>query len=160
MAVTRQKKQEILKELEKDLKTAKVVIFVNFHGLSVKLANELRKMLKKTGVKYLVAKKTLLKKVLGAFSFEGDLPELEGEIGIAVSELDSLETIKTLQQFAKKNKTLKLTAGIWENKYIDGEKVMALANIPSREILLSQLVNIIKSPVQRLVVTLNSIAKK
>ena len=120
-------------------------------------------MLQKIGVKYLVAKKTLLRKALEALSFEvpsGGVPKLDGEIAVVFSESESLEAIKAVQKFAQSNKMLKLTAGIFESKYIDGEKVLALADIPSIEILLGQLINIINSPVRGLVVTLSGIAKK
>ncbi len=160
MAVTRQKKEEVLKSLKEGFKKAKIVMFVNFHGLNVKAANELRKILRGLGVSYGVAKKTLIKKALEGFSFEGVLPNLEGEIAVAVSENDSLETIKAVENFAKKNKTLKFAGGIFENKYIEGKTVVMLANIPPREILLGQLVNIINSPVRGLVVTLNGVTRK
>lgn len=158
--LNKQKKGEILKDLETDLKTAKIVIFVNFHGLNVSASHKLRKLLREIGVKYLVVKKTLIKKVLEVVKFAGEMPQLEGETAVAFSESDSLEPFKVIQKFSKENKVMKMTAGIFESKYIDSEKVMTLANIPSREILLVQLINVINSPMRGLVVTLNGIAKK
>jgi len=158
--ITKQKKQEILKDLENNFKKAKLVVFVNFHGLNVSASAELRKLLREIGVKYLVAKKTLIKKALESFGFSGELPKLEGEISLALSEGDPLAPAKTLEQFAKKNKTIKLLGGVWDNKYINSETMMTLANIPSREVLLGQLVNVINSPIQGLVVTLNGITQK
>lgn len=159
--ITKQKKEEILKKLEINLKKAKIVVFVNFHGLSVSLANELRKILRNMGVTYVVAKKTLIKKALETFGFSGEMPKLEGEIAIALSEGDPIASAKALEQFAKKNKgKINLIGGVFENKYIGAETVIMLANIPPREILLGQLVNIINSPIQGLVVTLNGITTK
>lgn len=158
--ITKQKKQEILRDLEAGLKKAKIVIFVNFHGLSVSAAHNLRKLLREIGVTYVVVKKTLAKKALEAIKFEGEIPKLDGELAVAYSEDDSIASAKALDVFAKKNKTIKLIGGIWENKFISQESIIALANIPSREILLGKLVYIINSPIQRLVATLNSIAKK
>jgi len=157
--ITKQKKQEILKDLENNLRKAKIVVFVNFHGLNVAAAAELRKSLREIGVKYLVAKKTLIKKALESFNFQGELPELEGEISLAFSEGDPIASAKILEQFAKKNKTIKLLAGIFENKYISSENLVILASIPSREVLLGQLVNVINAPIQRLVVTLNGVMR-
>ena len=60
MAITRQKKEEILKNLEEDIKQANIIVFVNFHGLSVLGAMELRRILKQISAKYIVAKKTII----------------------------------------------------------------------------------------------------
>ncbi|MCX6731421.1 MAG: 50S ribosomal protein L10 [Candidatus Parcubacteria bacterium] len=158
--LTKQKKQEILKDLETGLKKAKIIIFVNFHGLNVAASHKLRKLLREIGVKYLVVKKTLVKKALEAVKFEGEMPEMEGELALAYSENDPLASAKALEDFAKKNKTIKLVGGVFENNYLNSEKIIALASIPSREILLGKLVYVINSPIQRLVVALNSIAKK
>jgi len=159
--ITKQKKEEILKKLETNLKKAKIVVFVNFHGLSVSLANELRKILRSADVTYMVAKKTLIKKALESFGFSGEMPKLDGEIAIAVSNSDPIASAKVLEEFAKKNKDkIKLSGGVFENKYIGAETVAMLANIPPREILLGQIVNIINSPIQELVVALNGITTK
>lgn len=154
MAITRQKKEQILKNVKDGLKKAKLVVFVNFHGLNVEAANELRKLLKNVGVGYLVAKKTIIKKAFEQFKFEGEMPNLEGEIALAVSDGDAIVQAKELQQFAKKTKKISLIGGIFENKYIGAETVVMLANIPSREVLLGKFVNIINSPLQGLVGTL------
>ncbi|MCX6731389.1 MAG: 50S ribosomal protein L10 [Candidatus Parcubacteria bacterium] len=158
--LTKQKKGEIMKDLETGLKKAKIVVFVNFHGLNVAASHKLRKLLREIGVKYLVVKKTLVKKALEAVKFDGEMPEMEGELALAYSESDPLASAKALEDFAKKNKTIKLVGGVFENNYLNAEKIITLANIPSREILLGKLVYIINSPIQGLVVALNSIAKK
>lgn len=159
MALTKQKKQEILKDLEANLKKAKIVIFVNFHGLSVAASHKLRKLLREVGVRYLVAKKTLVKKALETMGFQDKAPELEGELAVAFSEQDPIASAKALEKFAKENKTIKITGGVWENKYIDPEKVIMLANIPSREVLLGKLVYVINSPIQGMVGALSGITK-
>jgi large subunit ribosomal protein L10 len=158
--LTKQKKQEILKDLETGLKKAKIVIFVNFHGLNVAASHKLRKLLREIGVKYLVVKKTLVKKALEAVKFEGEMPEMEGELALAYSENDPLASAKALEDFAKKNKIIKLVGGVFENNYLNSEKIIALASIPSREVLLAQLISVINSPIRGLVVILNGIAKK
>jgi len=159
MSLTKQKKQEILKDLETNLKKAKIVIFVNFHGLNVVNSNKLRKLLREIGVRYLVVKKTLAKKALEMIGLKGEMPNLEGELALAFSEQDPIISAKTLEKFAKENKTIKLIGGVWDNKYINSETVLTLANIPSREILLGKLVYIINSPIQGLVGVLNGITK-
>ena len=159
MAVTKQKKEETLKDLKEMLTDAKIAVFVNFHGLSVASASELRKSLGKIGVSYMVAKKTLIKKALESFGFSGETPILDGEMALAVSKVDALEPAKVIKDFAKKNKTIQISGGVFENTYVGAEMVVMLANIPPREVLLAQLVNIINSPIQGFVVALSEIAK-
>ena len=88
MAISRQKKEEILKNLREDIKQAGIIVFVNFHGLSVLRATELRRVLRQIGAKYVVAKKTIIKKAFEKSGFSGELPELEGEIALAFSKED------------------------------------------------------------------------
>lgn len=159
MAVTKQKKQEILQGLEKGLKSAKSVIFINFHGLNMKASTELRKILRGMGVKYIVAKKTLIKIVFEKLGISGDMPALNGEIAMAFSEGDPMDAARELEKFSKKN-GIGLLGGVFENKYIDSKAVVMLANIPPREVLLAMFVNIINSPVQGLVGTLNGLTSK
>lgn len=158
MAITKQKKEKILKELKENLKDSQAVVFVNFHGLSVSSNNELRRMLRKIGTKYTVAKKTLIKKALEDFKFSGELPDLAGEIALAFSINDPLVPIKELKNFSRKT-GIKLVGGIFENKFIDNKTVLEIADIPSREILLGQFVNVINSPIQGMVVALSGITR-
>ncbi len=157
--ITKQKKQEILKDLETNLKKAKIIIFVNFHGLNVTASHKLRKMLREIRVHYLVVKKTLAKKSLEVVGFKGTLPNLEGELALAYSEQDPIISAKALEKFAKENKAIKLIGGVFEDKYIGPESVIMLANIPPKEILLGKLVYIINSPIRGMVVTLNGVIK-
>ena len=158
MAITKEKKKEIIKDLKEELKKARIIIFVNFHGLSVVLAGDLRRKLTEISAKYKVAKKTLIRKTMEEFGFEGEWPELEGEVGVAFSDGDPIEPARILKDFAKKH-NIKLLGGVFENKYIDADTVVMLANIPAKEVLLGQFVNIINSPIQGMVVALNGIAK-
>src|SRR3989338_10242971 len=82
MAITRQKKEEITKELTDVLKKSQSVVFVSFHGLSVSDVNQVRKKLRSMGVGYMVAKKRLIKRVLSGMPLEGTLPELPGELAV------------------------------------------------------------------------------
>jgi large subunit ribosomal protein L10 len=160
MPITRQKKEEVLKDLQGRLKKAQFVAFVNFHGLSVALATDLRRKLREAGAEYSVIKKTLIKKGLEGTSFTGTLSNLEGEVAVITSDTDPIAPAKVLQDFVKKNKVLKAVGGVFENSYVGPEVMVRLGSIPSREVLLAQIVNIINSPIQGLVVALSKIAEK
>lgn len=160
MSITRTQKEETLRELKADFKNAKSVVFVNFHGVTVKMARELRILLNSAGAKYFVAKKTLIQKAVENAGFEGTLPKMEGEVSAVFSGDDVVSPARIIAQFAKKNKVLKFVGGIFENKCVGAEKAIAIAVIPPREILLGQFVNIINYPIQGLVVALDARVKK
>ncbi len=158
MAITKQKKEKILEELKKNLKKAQIVIFINFHGLNVSAAVKLRKLLLNLNTKYLVAKKTIIKKAMEEFNLTGVSFNLEGETALVFSEDCSLGFLKELNNFAQKE-NIKFLAGIFEKEYIDKNAVLKLASIPSKEILLCQFISVINQPMQGVVVTLNGIIK-
>lgn len=174
MSISKEKKKEILGSL-KTISASKALAFVNFHGLTVADATELRRKLKESGVSYLVAKKTLAKKALGEAGIGGTMPELAGELGIAylpavarsdsgdVNEADDNLIAPARETFVFQKKfenRISLLGGVFEGKFIGVDEIKALALIPSRQTLYSQFVNLINSPLQGLVMALDGIAKK
>jgi len=153
------KKQEMIKGIEKMVKDSKSVVFVNFHGLSAVEETSLRKELRNNDVSYKVSRKTLLKRALSGKA-EGELPELNGEVAM-VYGADQIAPAREIYNFQKNHKgILNILGGIFEGKFIGGEKMMEIAMIPSREVLLSKLAFLLKSPIQRFSIALSEIAKK
>ena len=158
MAINKQKKVDILKELKDIVEGAKTMVFVSFGKLSVADANKLRRDLQKEGVGYKVAKKTLIKRALGT-GYEGDMPELPGQIGLAYAD-DLLSPAREIYNFHKTHKeVLGIVGGVFEGKFMDKEKMLAVATIPGREVLLSQLAYLLKSPMQRIAIAVSEVAK-
>ena len=160
MAITKQKKQEIVTKLSDICKTAKTVVFVSFTKLGANEANELRAKCADESVGYCVAKKTLIKKVFGDASFEGDIPVLEGEIAIAYSE-DQIAPARVITQI---NKDIEgeatIIGGIFENKYITKEQMQEIGSIPPIPVLYAQFMTVIRSPIQGFASVINQIADK
>ena len=160
MAITKDKKASIVADFADMLKDAQSVAFVQFKGLTVKDANELRRALRAQGVHYQVGKKTLIKRVLADLGVSGDLPSLEGEIAVAAST-DLLAPARTVFEFQKTHKEqVVLVGGIFEGVYKDKVSMTAIATIPSREVLLAQIAFLLKSPLQRLAIAVNEVAKQ
>jgi len=152
------KKEEMIKELEKAIKGSESVVFVNFHGLNVHDETILRRELRNQGVGYKISRKTLLNRALKGKA-EGVVPELPGEVAIAYSE-DQTACAREIYNFQKTHKILlNILGGIFEGKFIDGVKMMEIATIPSREVLLSKIAFLLKSPMQRLALVVNEVAK-
>ena len=151
MALTKEKKEEILKELKELVKDAGIVIFVNFHGLTSVLARELRVLMAQANAKYFVAKKTLAKKVFNELEISGEMPEMEGELALVFGSSEITLPTKSLLKFSKGNAGIGLQGGIFEKGFINKETVLKLASLPSREVLIWQFINVINAPKSRLV---------
>lgn len=159
MAITKQKKEEIVKKMTDAFGKAKSVVFVNFKGIKVNEQNKLRKTLRENEVGYTVAKKTLVSLALDKAKFSGERPNLGTELAVAWSD-DNLASHREIGTFALKNKEqMTIIGGMFEGEYIDADKVKDLATIPSMDTLRAQFVNLINSPIQRFAIALDAIAK-
>ncbi|MDP9249416.1 MAG: 50S ribosomal protein L10 [bacterium] len=153
------KKEEMIKDLEKAIKEAASLVFVSFKGINVGDETKLRRSLRDQGVSYKVSRKTLLRRAL-AGKAEGEIPELPGEIAVAFSK-DSTAGAREVWNFQKTHQgLLEIIGGIFEGKFLGKEKMLEIATIPSREVLISRLAFLLQSPVQRLAVAMNEVAKK
>lgn len=160
MAISREKKGEILSHLKDAIGKSKSVVFVNFKGLSVAAAQEMRNALRKAGVQYYVAKKTLVKLALGDSKVEGDQPELPGELAITYGD-DLVAPGREINEFIKKfPENLKILGGIFDGKFMNQAEMTEIATIPALPVLHGKFVNIINSPIQRFAVALSEVAKK
>ena len=160
MARTKVEKKEILEKLEKIVKDAKSMVFVNFHGLNVGDTTQVRRKLKSESVGFFVSKKSLTKKALDGQKIAGVLPELTGEVGLAYG-VDLIAPAREIHEFQKKYKgNISILGGVFEGKFMSKEEMMGIALIPSQKTLHSMFVNIISSPMRGLVVALDQIAKK
>jgi large subunit ribosomal protein L10 len=158
MAVTKQKKSEILKDLVEKFGKSKSIIFADYRGLSVANLSDLRRKLRKTHAEMKVAKKTLM----NIAAKENKLDEvgrsiMEGPVAAVFSYEDELSGIKVLFQFSKENEKLKLLGGLMEGKVIDADTVKKYAKIPSREELLAKFMGSVKSPVSGFVGVLSNL---
>ncbi|MBI2409444.1 50S ribosomal protein L10 [Candidatus Kaiserbacteria bacterium] len=162
MAISREKKRAIVAKLSDALKEASSVAFVGFTKFTVADASRLRKELSAKGVRYLVAKKTLLRLALKERSYEGQVPDLPGEVAIAWASEDVTAPARGVHEFGKKLKgaALALLGGVFEGGFIDAAKITAIAAIPSVPVLRGMFVNVINSPIQGLVVALDKIREQ
>ena len=159
MAISKQKKEEIVDKLSRALRSAKALVFVNFRNLTVGNTTEMRRGLKDEGVSYTVAKKTLTRRVLDSQKYEGEMPALEGELALAWSD-DLTAPARGVYNFGKKFPgTLKILGGVFEGKYMSGREMEEIALIPGLPVLRGKFVNIINSPIQRVAIALSEIAK-
>jgi len=160
MALTKEKKGEILKKVADAVKASSSMVFVNFHGLTVAKATKMRQALRAADVGYTVAKKTLARKALTDAKIEGTMPELPGELALAYAA-DLTAPAREVFKFQKEFKdSLTIVGGVFEGKFMDKAAMMEIALIPATDTLRGMFVNVINSPIQGLVIALNAIAGK
>ncbi|HIV17068.1 MAG TPA: 50S ribosomal protein L10 [Candidatus Alectryocaccobium stercorigallinarum] len=153
-------KKPVVDEISNVIADASAVVLVNYSGLTVEQDTVLRKSLREAGISYKVYKNTMMKLAFKGTPCEDLEKHLESTNALAVSKDDATAPARVLADFAKKNPTLELVAGIVEGKYCDAAEVKALSEIPSREILLGRLLGSIKSPISNFARVLNQIAEK
>lgn len=157
MAKTRQQKETTVKDLIDKFKRFKSLMLINFTGLKVKDASELRRLCREAKIDYLVVKKTLIKKALDKTEINGfDPKELKGNIALVFGFEDEIAPAKLLDKFAKNHDALKFLAGILvtgpkEYKILDVSGTKSLAALPTKLELLAKMIGSIKAPLSGLV---------
>lgn len=152
MALSREQKQNILKDLADKFSRAKAAILVDFNKLSVSKTMDFRRILKEIGAEYKVAKKTLISRVLKSSDYKSvDLDDLKTQFGVVFSYDDPVPAAQSIYKFSRLNEALKILGGFIQSDWQDKNNIIALAKLPSREILLGQVVGAIASPLSGLV---------
>lgn len=153
-------KQPIIDEISATIKDAASVIIVKYSGITVAQDTAFRKQLREAGVTYKVYKNTLMNRAFQGTEFEGLCENLKGTNAIAVSKDDATAPARIVSNFAKGCPALEIRAGVVEGVIYDAEGMKAIADIPSREELLSKFLGSIKSPITNFARVLNQIAEK
>jgi len=142
----RQMKEQAIEEITRKLQDAVTAVITDYRGINVAQATKLRNQLREADVEYRVLKNTLTKIAASRIGLEGIDPYLEGPTAIAFSKNDPVAPAKILTKFAKDNKVLEIKGGILEGKAVTQEQIKALADLPSREELLAQVLRGMQSP--------------
>ncbi|MFH1863717.1 MAG: 50S ribosomal protein L10 [bacterium] len=162
-SLRRQEKIFFVDNLTEELKSAKSFVLVNFAGLSVKAQQELKIKLKTAGAKMIVVKNTLLKRAAERAKVDSGILSdsiLSGQTALIISEGDPVAFIQVLGNFAKENEVPTFKVGIVEGVFRDPETLAKLATLPSRDVLLGQLLGVLITPSYGLVGTLKGNLQK
>jgi len=152
-------KKQIVSDLTETLKSSMSGVLVDYKGISVEQDTQLRKKLREAGVEYKVVKNNLLRFAVKEVGFDGLVEVLEGTTALAVSKDDAIMPAKILAEFADTQKGFfSIKAGFVEGEVLDGEKMMAIGKLPSKEQLLGQLLSVLTGNIKGLAVALNAIA--
>ena len=138
-------KKAIVDELKERLERTQVAILTDYKGLDVAAINDLRRKLREENIEYQVVKNTLLLRAAEGTDAELMKDHFKGPSAVALSYEDPVAPAKVLTQFAKDNEALEIKAGVMDGKYLDVMDLKALADLPSREVLLGQLVGVMNN---------------
>jgi len=159
MAISRAKKQELVQELEQELKQVSSVVVATYSKLTVAQDFELRKTLRGAGAKYRVVKNTLVERASKGTKVEGALKDLAGVTSIAYTEGDPVALAKALAKYAKDNPEFTFKAGVVEGRVVSIKEIESLATMPSKEELYAKLLFMLNAPAQRLVTAMGAVGR-
>lgn len=161
MAKTKAQKQEIIDMMTNAIKSAASTVFVTFTQMTIADEVVMRKQLREAGVKYFVAKKTLIGRALNAAGF-AEVPDMKGEIAVVynTTSTDASAPARMIHEFAGKLKDkLFIAGGVFEGKFRDAAAMTEIATIPSMDVLRGMFAQVINSPRQRFAVVLSKVAE-
>jgi large subunit ribosomal protein L10 len=153
------RKKEELDELKKDLAEATNMIVAQFQGMTVAQDTELRQKIRATNSSYRVVKNTLARKAAEGTPSQNVSSKFEGPTAIAYNASDPVNLVKALTAYAKANPLFVFKAGMVEGRVVNIADFAAIAALPSKEELIAKVLFLINSPVQRVAVALNGVAR-
>ena len=152
------KKAQLVTEVAEQFKNASSVVVVDYLGITVEEATNLRAELRNAGVQFAVVKNSILSRAAKEAGLEGMDDIFKGPSAVAFSNEDVVAPAKILADFAKKVEALEIKAGVVEGKVSSKEEIEALAKLPSREGVLSMLLSVLQAPVRNTALAIKAVA--
>jgi large subunit ribosomal protein L10 len=149
--VPTQEKIDTVEELKERLGGVAAVMLAEYRGLTVQQLGELRKQLRAVSAQYKVVKNRLARLAVASAGLQELQPHLKGPTGLVVAREDPVAVAKALQTFARTNQAFTIKGGVVEGRFVGPDGVKALADLPSKEALRSQLVGVLQGPLAQLV---------
>lgn len=155
-----EQKKAVVAELAEKFSKAASGVLVEYQGITVEDDTKLRASLREAGVEYAVIKNTLIGRACDEVGFGAMKEHLEGMNAVAISYSDPVAPAKILKQYAEKIESFKLRAGFLEGAVIDSATVEALADTPTKEVMIARILGSIQGPITGLAVALNAVVEK
>jgi len=153
-------KKQLVEALQQKFAESKIIILTDYQGLDVDTINELRRKLKESNVEYKVVKNTLLIRASEDTDVALIKDYFQGPSAIAISYDDPVSPAKVLSNFAKENDKLEIKIGVMAGKVLDINAIKSLSALPSREVLLAQVLSTMNGVPTAFVRALNNVPEK
>ena len=154
--ILNQKKEEVSK-LAEEMKSAKLILLVDYRGINVTDVTNLRTELRNINSKYAVIKNNITRRALAECGIEGLDEQLEGPTAVIMNNEDYLESAKVIYNFSKNNDYYKVKGGVIDGKVMTAEEIITLAKLPSKETLLSMLAGALLGNISKVAVALDQV---
>jgi len=154
------KKKAVVEELHEKFSRSKVVIITDYKGLDVAAVSSLRRKLRDVDVEYKVVKNTLLVRASEDTDAALIKDSFKGPSAVALSYDDPVAPAKVLSDFAKENEKLEIKIGVMEGRILDISAIKALSSLPSREVLLAQVLSAMNGVPTSLVSVLSALPRQ
>lgn len=149
-------KKKVVAELQQKVEDATLVVFTDYRGLTVDEMTALRSKLNVPGVTYQVVKNTMMEFALTNSGHEDVIEYISGPNAVVFSNEDPVGPAKAVYEFIKQYKKLEVKVGVLEGQLVTADKVKALAELPSREALIAQVLGTMQAPITSFVYVLNA----
>ena len=156
----REEKAQVVNEVSQKLLDSACTVVTDYRGLNVSQVTQLRKSLREAGIEFTVVKNTLARRATEQANLSALDEHLTGPTAIAFSVNDVVAPAKILTEFAKKNEQLKVKGGVVEGRVVSYDQIKALADLPSREGLLSMLLSVLQAPMRNMALAVKAVAEK
>ena len=154
-------KKAIVAGIKEKFEKAQTVVVVDYRGLTVAEDTELRTQLRNAGVEYVVLKNTMIHLATKEMGYADQLnAHLEGPTAVAFGYEDMIAPAKILSEFSKKAKKMTIKCGVCDGDFLDEAGVQALANLPSKEVLIAKIMGSMMSSVSKFVYLIEALRKK
>ncbi|MGO1580666.1 MAG: 50S ribosomal protein L10 [Peptoniphilaceae bacterium] len=150
-----QEKAQLVDEIKEKIEAAQSIVLVNYRGLSVAEVTELRSNYREANVEYKVYKNTMMRRAFEQLGYDGISEFLKGPSAAAFSMEDPASAAKVTAEFAKDHEKLEIKSGLVDGKILSVEEIDSLAKLPSKEVLIAQVLGGLNSPIQGLANVLN-----
>jgi large subunit ribosomal protein L10 len=159
LSLNRSEKQAVIEDVTALAAKAQTLVLAEYRGITVAAMTDLRVKARAAGVTISVLKNTLARRAVAGSAFEVAGDQMTGPLIYGFSE-DAVAAAKVMAEFSKINDKLVLRSGVYAGKSLDVDGVKQLASIPSKEVLLAQLLGLMQSPVSRTARVLAALAEK
>ncbi|MEZ4710513.1 MAG: 50S ribosomal protein L10 [Caldilineaceae bacterium] len=156
MAITREKKEELVAEYKEQIANASAMVFTDFRGISVSQVQSLRAKLSENDAKYMVVKNTLFELALSESGQDALTEKLAGPNGVLFLSEDIGKGVTALKDWIKSAQVVQITGGLLEGSTLNATQAEALADLPTKEQTLSMILGAISAPSGKLVRTINA----
>lgn len=160
MAISKEKKNNVLKKLKDLISSSKITIFVEYKGTNVEKDRYIRSKMREKNVHMFVAKKTLIQKIINDMGIDFNFKSVKKPIAVVAGGEDEYTAAKLIANNSKEVPTLVFFGGILDKRFLSKDEIISISTMPSKEESISKLLFLFTYPIRGFMTIVNEISKK